>query len=44
MLLGLMKAAGWDFITSEWWHYQLPNLRSYPLVKDQDIDSLIMGE
>ena len=44
MLLGLMKAAGWDFITNEWWHYQLPNLRSYPLVKDQEIDSLIMGE
>lgn len=44
MLLGLMKAAGWDFITTEWWHYQLPNLRSYPLVKDRYIDSLIMDE
>ncbi len=44
MLLGLMKAAGWDFITSEWWHYQLPNLRSYPLIKDQNIDHLIMNE
>lgn len=43
MLLGLMTASGWDFITSEWWHYQLPNLRSYPLLKDQDIDHLIMN-
>ncbi|MBV28272.1 MAG: hypothetical protein CMM22_00485 [Rhodospirillaceae bacterium] len=23
LLLGLMTAAGWDFYSKEWWHYQL---------------------
>jgi D-alanyl-D-alanine dipeptidase len=34
-LLGLMSAAGWDFYSKEWWHYQLFDARSrYPLLGD----------
>ncbi|GAB4362445.1 MAG: D-alanyl-D-alanine dipeptidase [Kiloniellaceae bacterium] len=34
LLLGLMTAAGWDWIQSEWWHYQLFEPRRYPLLTD----------
>jgi D-alanyl-D-alanine dipeptidase len=34
ILLGIMTAAGWDFYRNEWWHYQLFNARSYPLLSD----------
>jgi D-alanyl-D-alanine dipeptidase len=34
-LLGLMSAAGWDFYSKEWWHYQLFDARArYPLLSD----------
>lgn len=36
LLLGLMSAAGWDFYSKEWWHYQLFNSRNYPLISDKD--------
>ncbi len=36
LLLGLMTAAGWDFYTNEWWHYQLFDPRRYPLLGDAD--------
>lgn len=31
-LLGIMTAAGWEYYANEWWHYQLPNARDYPIV------------
>lgn len=34
LLLGIMSAAGWDFYSKEWWHYQLFQARSYPLIDD----------
>lgn len=34
LLLGLMTAAGWDFYSAEWWHYQLFQPRRYPLLSD----------
>ncbi len=34
VLLGLMSAAGWDFYSKEWWHYQLFDARRYPLLSD----------
>jgi D-alanyl-D-alanine dipeptidase len=40
LLLGLMTAAGWDFYRNEWWHYQLFNAKSYPLISD---DTLPVG-
>ena len=33
-LLGIMTDAGWDFFRNEWWHYQLFNSRSFPIVDD----------
>lgn len=33
-LLGIMTAAGWDWIQSEWWHYQLFEPERYPLLAD----------
>jgi D-alanyl-D-alanine dipeptidase len=42
LLLGLMSAAGWDFYGNEWWHYQLFDARSYPLLKDADAPQPMM--
>ena len=33
ILLGIMSAAGWDFYSKEWWHFQLFKPREYPVVK-----------
>lgn len=33
ILLGIMSAAGWDFYSKEWWHYQLFKPREYPVVE-----------
>lgn len=35
LLLGIMSAAGWDFYSKEWWHYQLFQPRRYPLLSDR---------
>lgn len=32
ILLGIMTAAGFDFYSKEWWHYQLFKPREYPVV------------
>lgn len=34
ILLGIMTAAGWEGIPSEWWHYQLPDAGARPLLSD----------
>ncbi len=33
ILLGLMSAAGFDFYSKEWWHYQLFKPREYLVIK-----------
>lgn len=33
ILLGIMSAAGFDFYSKEWWHYQLFKPREYPLIE-----------
>ncbi|MBT5572283.1 MAG: D-alanyl-D-alanine dipeptidase [Alphaproteobacteria bacterium] len=42
LLLGIMSTAGWDFYSKEWWHYQLFEPRSYPLVADQELSKPMM--
>ena len=42
LLLGLMTEAGWDFYRNEWWHYQLFNSRSYPLISDSALPEGLM--
>lgn len=42
LLLGLMTAAGFEFYTNEWWHYQLFNARDYPVVAQRDLPSPVM--
>lgn len=42
LLLGLMTAAGFEFYTNEWWHYQLFNARDYPMVAQSDLPSPLM--
>jgi D-alanyl-D-alanine dipeptidase len=42
LLLGLMTAAGFEFYTNEWWHYQLFNARDYPVVAQGDLPSPVM--
>lgn len=41
-LLGIMAAAGWQHYAFEWWHYQLPDQRSYPLVDDGALGERVM--
>ncbi len=36
LLLGIMSAAGWDFYSKEWWHYQLFNPRQYEIINSED--------
>jgi D-alanyl-D-alanine dipeptidase len=42
ILLGLMTAAGWDFYRNEWWHYQMFDSRSYPLISDGELHHSMM--
>lgn len=44
LLLGLMSAAGWDFYSKEWWHYQLFNARRYPLLSDSLLPRRMMPQ
>jgi len=37
LLLGIMLGAGFTYIDSEWWHYQLPGADDYPLIDDGSI-------
>lgn len=32
LLLGIMTQAGFEPLDEEWWHYQMPDARSYPLI------------
>jgi len=41
-LLGIMSAAGWDFYSREWWHYQLFQPRTYPLLSDSVLPDRMM--
>jgi len=43
LLLGIMSAAGWDFYSNEWWHYQMFNARAkYPLISDSALPESMM--
>jgi len=42
ILLGIMAAAGWQHYSYEWWHYQLPDGRRYPLLSDGAAGALMM--
>jgi len=37
-----MTAAGFEFYTNEWWHYQLFNARDYPVVEQNALPSPVM--
>lgn len=42
-LLGIMSAAGFDFYSAEWWHYQLFNARArYPVLGDAAANTRMM--
>jgi D-alanyl-D-alanine dipeptidase len=42
ILLGIMTSAGYDFYRNEWWHYQLFNSRTYPLLSDAEANTHMM--
>ena len=42
LLMGIMTTAGWDFYRNEWWHYQLFDSRSYPLLSDSVLEVSMM--
>ena len=37
LLLGIMLSAGFTYMDSEWWHFELPNADEYPLIDDTSI-------
>ncbi len=39
LLAGVMNIAGFDAIDTEWWHYQLPDARNYPIIRPDEIPS-----
>ncbi len=42
MLAGVMNVAGFKPLETEWWHYQLPNVSSYPMIqKDKMPEGII---
>ncbi len=43
LLLGIMMSAGWDLYLNEWWHYQLFNPRTYPLLCDAEAPIRMMA-
>jgi D-alanyl-D-alanine dipeptidase len=44
LLLGIMSAAGWDFFSNEWWHYQLFRPRGvYPVISDDALPVPMMS-
>lgn len=42
MLAGVMNIAGFKPLATEWWHYQLPNVESYPLIPEAETPEGIM--
>nr|MDT0251752.1 D-alanyl-D-alanine dipeptidase [Endozoicomonas sp.] len=42
LLAGVMNIAGFETIDTEWWHYQLPNLTSYPIIQHDEMPEGIM--
>lgn len=40
LLLGIMAHAGFRAIESEWWHYELPEARAFPLLQDERVPCL----
>jgi D-alanyl-D-alanine dipeptidase len=40
VLLGIMALAGFRAIDSEWWHYELPEARAFPLLQDDRVRTL----
>lgn len=42
VLTGIMHLAGFERIRAEWWHYQLPQGATYPLITCDDFDHGMM--
>ena len=40
LLLGIMAEAGFHRLDTEWWHYDHPQARQYPLVRDDRVTCL----
>lgn len=37
MLAGVMSIAGFDSLATEWWHYQLRDVRNYPIIEGNSV-------
>ncbi len=37
LLLGIMKLAGFIELNEEWWHFELPDARSFPVLEDRRV-------
>ncbi len=40
LLFDIMKDAGWDFYSKEWWHYQLFNAREFAIIQDDFLSEI----
>jgi len=43
LLLGIMKLAGFRELEEEWWHFELPEARSFPVLQDERVQCLAEG-
>lgn len=34
ILMGIMISSGFEYLSFEWWHYQLPDVKSYPVIEN----------
>ena len=39
ILAGVMSIAGFDSLTTEWWHYQLRDAENYPIIENTPVTS-----
>ena len=43
LLAGVMSLAGFDSTPCEWWHYQLPNIETYPVYSEAELKTGLLG-
>ena len=42
LLKKIMIESEWNYFDREWWHYQLPNARDYPIISNNDLEEKII--
>lgn len=37
LLRKIMIKSGWEYLQKEWWHYQLPDIKNYPIIYNSNL-------